>query len=841
MCRRLCLLIVPFLLTALLPDSTQGQSAGDKNAGLASLMKTAQDLYDRGKHEDARKTLTQLRKLAPSYPGATALGKRVDTAIERKRLSLYQAAAFADQDRAAKNASGGPTDEKDLAISAAKKMLAGTQPRSESPRDAKRLYEHAEAMVEKGRYDAARRILAEIGPDDEEFDRARTLRARIDAWEAKSLTPTRGKTKEIDRYLKKRLDKDLATARQLFNGGKWRETVDACDKMRRYAPEDARVRRLLLDARIELTDVRVRDIHAETERTTREMLGQIETTSTPFLPKVRLTRPKFEPDVRIRTPDEIALERKLNERVSIDLIDAPLSYVLDLLARSVGINIIIDPAAVQDKTVTINVQNTTLQEVLDFITRNAGVSFTRGRNTVYVTTPEQPMLSLRIFHLSKGLTDATHDITPKAAAQKTAKGQPPKAAPTGARPSQTSDIELLLDEIESGLIDWPTGSRYYLDRKRNVLFLRSTPETLDTVERMIKALDENPVQVLVTTRFIEVDAESFDDVGVNWNLTNNYPLSKTGGADKLVVDAATGTTFDPRVASEAGDAVSSADGLTFGVTGILTRLQFQATLKAIQSRYKGRVVNAPAVIAMNNVPAKFMQSEDLWYVADYRIDRTDLTGAMDVATSEPVIVPEFRRDASIGFSLTVTPSVGRDSRDITLLLEAIFRRKSLDSLSSPVILPGGLEPINIERPIVIDRRMWVKVTIRDGYHVVLGGMVTSTKREIEAKVPILGDIPVLGWLFRRKTTRYVRTNLLVFVSARILDPRGYRYKTEDEEKLERLSTADLTRSKAEGGVGVPAGIGVESAWTSETREILGPRTIVPRDGNVTDLKEIGVK
>jgi len=523
--------------------------------------------------------------------------------------------------------------------------------------------------------------------------------------------------------------------------------------------------------------------------------------------------------------------------------------VLDLLARAIGINIIVDPAAVQDKTITINVQHTALGEVLDFITRNEDVSFTKGKNAIYVTTPDKPMLQLRIFHLSKGLTDAQNDITPQAqnqqggGQQQQQQQQGQQQGGQGGKPSGTSDIERLLEKIElEGLIDWPTGSQYYLDRKRNVLFLRSTPKTLDLVEQMINALDQNPIQVLVTTQFIEIDAENFDDLGVNWNLTNDYPITSEGGADKLVVDAATGTVFDPRVATEAGDTVSSADGLTFGITGILTKAQFQATLRTVKSRFKGRVVNAPQVIAMNNVPARFQETEDLWYIDDYDDRRTDLAGSEDVDSAEPILVPVFVQGPSIGFGLTVTPSVGKDSKDITLLLEPIFRRKSLDSLSSPIIIPGSAdEPVNIERPIIVDRRMWAKVTVRDGYHVVLGGMVSATKKEIESKVPLLGDVPLLGWLFKRKTTRNVRKHLLVFVSARILTPEGKMFKTADEEREERLRRMGLLRGTSAdpaAGRGLPAGIGVNEARTRETRQVMGPAGAV-LDEDLIELKEVG--
>ncbi|MFW6158470.1 MAG: hypothetical protein ACOC8E_03845, partial [Planctomycetota bacterium] len=767
--------------------------AADEGDPAASLVARGRELYKEGRYQEARNTLVRVLNADPENTRAADLLGVVKAALRRSNLDMYRRAAEEDERRAEADLMGKPepaavvADETTRAV--ADQMAEAARPERPVEIDPERVYNRAEALAYRGEYDAARTLLARIEPGDgEPFNRAQLLTARIEAWQAKHPGAKAG-GRELNKFLAKKLERDYKLAKRLFNEGRWLECIAACRRVRRYAPHDARVRQLYRDARMELTSERVRDAAADGELATFEMLAETERLASPDVPDVKVKRPEIEPEATVLSPEEIALEKKLNEKVSMDLIDAPLSYVLDLLTRAVGMNIIVDPAAVQDKVITINVHNTSVREVLDFITRSTNVTYTKTQSSIYVTTPDQPMLELRIIRLSKGLTDALQDVTPKAQQgggdQQQQQQQQQQGGAGGAKPSGTSDMERLLEEIEMGLIDWPAGSRYYLDRKRNVLFLRSTAAVCDKVQEMIKVLDENPIQVKVTTRFIEIDAEDFKDLGINWNVTGNYALTREGGEDQLVVDAGTGTTFDPRVATEAEDAVSSADGFTFGLTGILTNPQFQATMKTLRAKFKGRVINAPSVTATSNSPAKFIESKDLWYVDDYRIDRTDLTGAEGVETSEPIVVPEFRRDASTGFSLTVTPSIGRDSRDITLLIEPIFRRKSLDSITQPVVLPEGLqqkEAIALERPVVVDRRIWVKVTVRDGYHVVLGGMVNSSKKEIESKVPILGDIPFLGWAFKRTSLRDVRKHLIIIVSARILDSRGYKYLTEEEEQ-----------------------------------------------------------
>jgi hypothetical protein len=852
-------LVVVLLAGLVLAGPVRAQSAAPEPPRAVppqALLLAAQKAFDEGRYDAAHATIGRLRQLAPEFPGVAELAAKVDAARREDRLATYRAAAFADRGSrptpAPRPVAAGP------AAVAARGMTDAAEDKPTVKLNANLLIQCARRRLDNGDFKGARAALSLVDPADPLFSEARGLFHRIEAFEAREKRDvSRGIEQKVHERFKYQLERDLRKARRLYNEKKWYEAIRLCEHMLTYAPHETRVRNLYDDATTELTIHKVQRIEAEGTARALDALGDAEDLLTPPKELSRLTRPRPQPAFDVPGTEELGLEKKLNEKVSLDLIEAPLSYVLDLLSRSIGINLIVDPAAVQDKTVTINVQNTTVGEVLDFITRSEEIQFTRGRSVIYVTTPDAPMLETRFFRLNKGLTNVEMDITGFAGgAQRTpasgrgGRGAAPLTGTGGGggggggnmaeRHKEGSDIERLLEQISTAsLIDWPVGSTYYLDRKRNILFVRSTPKTLDKIDELLRTLDENPIQVLVTTRFIEIDAETFDDLGVQWNLTGDYAVDKSGGEDSVVVDAGTGTRFSPRIAPGAADKVSGDDGFSFGLTGILTPLQFQATLKAIKTKFKGRVVNAPHVLAVNNTSARFQETEDLWYIEDYDVDRTDLTGTDGVESSEPILVPVFASGPSVGFQLTVTPSVGKDSRDVTLLLEPIFRTKSLDSISSPIIIPGVSDPVNIERPIVKDRRMWAKVTVRDGYHVALGGMITAEKEEMDARVPILGDTPLLGMLFRRRSVRNVRKHLLVFVSARILTPEGRMYKTDDEEAREARLTAEMRGQKVNCD-DLPKGLGFDYIRTRETTEMLNPPAAETDDG-VIDLKVIREK
>ena len=142
------LLAVVCLFTAAPAAPASGQSAPVKGTKLASLMTSAQRLYDEGRYKEASAVLTELRALAPTYPGFAELSKRVEAAVERERLSLYRAAAFADDSGTGVRPTRKPARTDDIAVTAAEQMLGRTPTVSELRGDSRRLYHRAEVLLD---------------------------------------------------------------------------------------------------------------------------------------------------------------------------------------------------------------------------------------------------------------------------------------------------------------------------------------------------------------------------------------------------------------------------------------------------------------------------------------------------------------------------------------------------------------------------------------------------------------------------------------------------------------------------------------------------------------------
>ena len=500
------------------------------------------------------------------------------------------------------------------------------------------------------------------------------------------------------------------------------------------------------------------------------------------------------------------LDEKLNQRVSVNLIDADLDYFLDLLFRSTGVNIIYNPEVVADKTITVHVANYPLDQLLDYIARNHGLMFAKTRDGVLITTPEEPRLETFVIPLHQGLVDVL-EAPPSAGVAEEGGDQPPIDPPT------TSSVELLVEQFPS-LIEWPDGSFTYLDRKMNILYLRTTREVHEEVIRMLDPVDQVPPQVHVKALFLEIDATDFESIGTEFSLDKRLNIGHTDFGRRIGWEVSPGDVlkFATDANAEIGDPTG---GMNFTLSGIIKdETQFTMTLDALQRSGKTRRLAAPSVICMNNCTARVSVTKDLVYIEDWEVDRADISGTSygygnypynqpvidpndpnynqynnyNQLSSEPIIIPRFAEGEDTGFTLDVTVSVGKDTRCITLTLNPRIR-KLVETKTYEIIFPitnpttdeeGNLVPAEplkgtVEQPIVATRNVATKLVVADGATVVLGGLIQKDKEEIISKIPILSDIPILGQFIGRKTYKDRTTNLVIFVKAELITPSGARY------------------------------------------------------------------
>lgn len=261
----------------------------------------------------------------------------------------------------------------------------------------------------------------------------------------------------------------------------------------------------------------------------------------------------------------------------------------------------------------------------------------------------------------------------------------------------------------------------------NSLIIRGTPEAIEYIRRILRFLDIAPKQVLIRAEFITVTRNDAEKFGVDWNLARvNLQTGASGLADR------TAPIF-----------VNYASG------------NLVANLRTLLSQGRGRVVNAPIVVTQNNSPASVIFSTTDYIEQQFVVFNQ---AGQPTTFTQPIPIP-------VPTQLTVTPRINADGT-ITL---SLFPQVSTVGR----VRVGARDLARFDTQFVFTVRR-----IRNGETMVLGGLVTRSDNNVTTKVPLLGDLPVIGQFFRSRDRSVVETELLIFVTATILD---------DEEGMGTLS------------------------------------------------------
>jgi type IV pilus assembly protein PilQ len=316
------------------------------------------------------------------------------------------------------------------------------------------------------------------------------------------------------------------------------------------------------------------------------------------------------------------------------------------------------------------------------------------------------------------------------------------------------------------MIDASKGGKLTLDTRSNSLILTERPSMLNKIRPIIKQLDQPTAQVMIETKFIEVTNEDVKNLGVSWSSLQSYQAT-LGNLQQSVSASSIPNAFYNLVNHPGSTA--GVGGLTTSTTGVaspasITTLpsgapasavfsaqDFSVVLSALQSLNTTKVVSNPTIVTLNNTEATINIGES-YPIPNYQYDQEK--GSFEVAGFNY---------KDIGINLKVTPQVNA-SGFIKLTLNP-----EVSSTSNTVNF-GGAGGATI--PIINTRKAMTQVTLKDGYTMGLGGLVSSNSVKNSSKVPLLGDIPVLGQLFQSKNKDESKTNLIIFVTAKTVSPDG---------------------------------------------------------------------
>ena len=270
-------------------------------------------------------------------------------------------------------------------------------------------------------------------------------------------------------------------------------------------------------------------------------------------------------------------------------------------------------------------------------------------------------------------------------------------------------------------------ARCTADENNNALIVTDTSFGLDSISRLIRSLDRAPKQVMIEVKLVEVVLSSSLDLGVKWN-------------------AASGPNFDRGTLVNGTDKSASFDGVSgvFKFGKLTDNSIINATLSASSSKGKFKVLSDPKVATLNNKEANITITDQVSYKKETTVG---VGNAASIATEYPTV--------TTGITLKVTPTINSDGRITMHLVPSVSQAGKRLNLNTP--------------PDVATRGTDTNVIVRNGETIVIGGLIHDSQDDSVTKVPVLGDIPLLGALFRSKNVSRTRKELLIFVTPKLIE------------------------------------------------------------------------
>ncbi|GLR75703.1 type IV pilus secretin PilQ [Aliivibrio sifiae] len=428
---------------------------------------------------------------------------------------------------------------------------------------------------------------------------------------------------------------------------------------------------------------------------------------------------------------QISNENDDSKPISINFQDIPVRHVLQLIADYNDFNLVV--ADTVKGNLTLRLDGVPWQQVLDIILQVKGLDKRVEGNVVLIAPKSeldaQEQQVLEQAQMASELAALSSEIL-------------------SIKYAKASDIaELLVGEGEITMLS--SRGSITVDERTNSLLLRDLPENIIVIKDIIDTLDVPIKQVQIEARIVTVNEGNLDELGVRWGITNTNGSTTVGGSIESnlaavgLYDGGSGTSggglpVDDFLNVNLGLANPAASSIAFQVAKLGSNLLLDLELSALQAESKAEIISSPRLITTNKKPAYIEQGTEIPYL------EASSSGATSVSFKKAVL------------SLMVTPQITPDNR---LVLDLTVTQDR----------PGQVVKTGTGEAVAIDtQRIGTQVLVDNGETVVLGGIYQHSLSNSVEKVPLLGDLPLLGVLFRRSSENIGKKELLIFVTPKVV-------------------------------------------------------------------------
>ncbi len=407
------------------------------------------------------------------------------------------------------------------------------------------------------------------------------------------------------------------------------------------------------------------------------------------------------------------------EKLTLNFQNIKVRAVLQLLADFTGLNIVVSDSV--KGSLTLRLKNVPWDQALDIILKSKGLAMRRTGNVMRIA-PTEEMSQIEQAELT--------------ARKKVTELEPLRTEWFQINFASAKEILATINNKKASLLS--KRGRAVTDKRTNTLMVLDTPDRLSEIRKLIKRLDVPVRQVLIESRIVIATNDFSRDLGVKFGVssTNKFNNGKnfiTAGGPQN-----TDGTLSNNVMLDMGVDSSKNKAGRFGLAiGKLGSSILQLELSALEAEGRGEIVSNPRLVTANKKEAYIEQGLEIPY------SQNASSGAATVSFKKAVL------------SLKVTPQITPDDR---VILDLVVKK---DAANFSATFRDGV-------PGIDTREISTQVLVNNGETVVLGGIYEGERKKNIARVPVLGRIPLLGFLFRDKQIVDKKSELLIFVTPKII-------------------------------------------------------------------------
>jgi type II secretory pathway component GspD/PulD (secretin) len=483
-------------------------------------------------------------------------------------------------------------------------------------------------------------------------------------------------------------------------------------------------------------------------------------------------------DVTMKDPASSAVTKSAGQNtLSVDFPDEELRNILRDVAELFDLNIVI-PDTLQGKT-SVKLHDVTWHQIFQVVLTPVGYTFVEDGNIIKIVSNEsltQEPVSTEIFVINY---------------------------------AKATDIQPTL----VSLVDAAAGGKIVVDGRTNSLVITERPSRMKRIRPVIEELDRPTDQVMIESKFVEITNNDVRNIGVNWSSLSGFNVTATPGTSGLYTyqntygsgvnngstantgtngsttanngttlnsgssNATTNTTSNgvPSNTSSTGttgsiannasnvvnNAITSATNVIQSTTGtgsssnvlsaVFSSDQFKLVLSALEQLNNAKIVSNPTIVTLNNTEASINVGQQ-YPIPEYTFNQQ--TGTFEVSGFNY---------KDIGIILKVTPQVNARGFIKLTLAPEVSQNQGTTSF-------GGASGASI--PIIGTRKAVTQVSLKDGYTMGIGGLISTNYNNGVNKIPILGSIPIIGYLFKQDTRNNTVDNLVIFITAKTISAEG---------------------------------------------------------------------